>query len=107
MTTKRILEDHFLPGEPHFDEFLKQWPREKRAKIAAGATKEDVFAALGKDILHPEDFLALLSPAAEPYLEEMAQRSREITLRFWAGGKHFFPALCFRHLHQSLPVLRL
>ena len=93
MTAKRILEDHFLPGEPHFDEFLKQWPREKRAKIAAGATKEDVFAALGKDILHPEDFLALLSPAAEPYLEEMAQRSREITLRFFGRAVNIFSPL--------------
>ena len=41
-------------------------------------TADDVIAALGHDVCSIEDVKALLSPAAEPFLEEMAQRaSRE------------------------------
>ncbi len=90
---KRILEDHFLDGEPHFDEFLKSWPREKCKHIASKVKKENVFNALGRDILHPEDFIALLAPAAEPYLEQIAQRSREITLRFFGRTVNIFSPL--------------
>lgn len=43
----------------------------------------DVAAALEHDTCTVEDFKALLSPAAEPFLEQMAQRARLET------GKHF------------------
>lgn len=46
-------------------------------------TAKDVRAALEHDTCSIEDFKALLSPAAEPFLEEMAQRARRET------GKHF------------------
>ena len=46
-------------------------------------TAQDVRAALEHDACSVEDFKALLSPAAEPFLEEMAQRARAET------GKHF------------------
>ena len=38
-------------------------------------TDADVQRALNKDVLGPEDFAALLSPAAAPFLEQMAQRA--------------------------------
>ncbi len=37
---------------------------------------KDVKAALEHEHLHVEDFKALLSPAAEPFLEQMAQKAR-------------------------------
>lgn len=46
-------------------------------------TAKDVKAALHKDVCTIEDFKALLSPAAEPFIEQMAQRARAET------GKHF------------------
>ncbi len=46
-------------------------------------TARDVLAALEHETCTMEDFKALLSPAAEPYLERMAQRARTET------GKHF------------------
>ncbi len=46
-------------------------------------TPEDVKAALEHENCTVEDFKALLSPAAEPFLEQMAQRARTET------GKHF------------------
>ena len=46
-------------------------------------TARDVLAALEHETCSIEDFKALLSPAAEPLLEQMAQRARRET------GKHF------------------
>lgn len=46
-------------------------------------TENDVKAALSHSTCTVDDFKALLSPAAEPYLEQMAERAREET------GKHF------------------
>ena len=46
-------------------------------------TAKDVKAALEHERCSIEDFKALLSPAAEPFLEQMAQRARTET------GKHF------------------
>ena len=42
-------------------------------------TVADVESALHKDNIGLEDFKALISPAAEPYLEQMAQKSHELT----------------------------
>lgn len=41
--------------------------------------RNDVERALSREKLDPEDLLALLSPAAVPYLEEMAQKAQRIT----------------------------
>lgn len=46
-------------------------------------TAADVEQALNREVLGEQDFAALLSPAAEGYIEEMAQRARTET------GKHF------------------
>ena len=46
-------------------------------------TAKDVLAALEHETCSIEDFKALLSPAAAPFLEQMAQRARRET------GKHF------------------
>ena len=46
-------------------------------------TAADVQAALRHETCSVENFKALLSPAAEPFLEQMAQRARIET------GKHF------------------
>lgn len=42
-------------------------------------SNKDVELALLKDNLDLEDFKALLSPAAKPYLEQMAQKSHALT----------------------------
>lgn len=42
-------------------------------------TEQDVLSALGSSKRTLEDFKALISPAAKPYLEQMAQESRVLT----------------------------
>ena len=51
-------------------------------------TTADVLAALNKDSIDTEDFKALLSPTATPFLENMAARAKEET------KKHFGNAVC-------------
>ena len=68
----------------NFQQYLENnWPRERRSRIAASATEDQVRAVLRKDYLQPADFLTLLSPAAAPLLEQMAQRAHELTLRYF------------------------
>lgn len=53
-------------------------------------TKEDVKRALMKESLDIEDFGALLSPAAEPFLEEMAQKAKVETAKHFGNSVYMF-----------------
>ncbi|MDR2075969.1 MAG: 2-iminoacetate synthase ThiH [Desulfovibrio sp.] len=54
---------------------------------------EDARRALAAERLGERDFLALLSPAAEPFLEETALRAREETLRHFGRAVQLFTPL--------------
>lgn len=56
-------------------------------------TASDVKAALEHDICTIEDFKALLSPAAEPFLEQMAQRARLETSKHFGNTVYLFTPL--------------
>ena len=56
-------------------------------------TARDVRAALEHDKCSIEDFKALLSPAAEPFLEQMAQRARMETSRHFGNTVYLFTPL--------------
>lgn len=53
-------------------------------------THQDVTNALRKDILTPYDFGALLSPAADPYLEQLAARAKEETRKHFGNSVMMF-----------------
>ncbi len=56
-------------------------------------TAADVRRALSKDVLSPEDFGALLSPAAAPFLEQMAQRAQAETRKHFGNSVQMFTPL--------------
>lgn len=56
-------------------------------------TENDVRAALSRDTLTTEDFAALLSPAALPLLEEMAQRAQIETRKHFGNSIAMFTPL--------------
>lgn len=56
-------------------------------------TEADVRRALAHDSRSPEDFAALLSPAAMPYLEEMAQLARQETKKHFGNSVYMFTPL--------------
>lgn len=56
-------------------------------------TAEDVRRALEKDIINKEDFKALLSPAAEPFIEEMAVKAKAVKERYFGNNIYMFTPL--------------
>lgn len=56
-------------------------------------TSADVERALANDECSLEDFKALLSPAAEPYIEEMAQKAQSITRARFGNSVSLFTPL--------------
>ncbi len=61
-----------------YDE-IKKYDWDDTTRCIASKTARDVEIALGKEHLDEEDFMALISPAAVPYIEPMAQMSQRIT----------------------------
>ena len=56
-------------------------------------TSKDVAAALEHETCSVEDFKALLSPAAEPFIEKMAQRARLETSKHFGNTVYLFTPL--------------
>ena len=75
-----------------FSEELEKISWEQTTRDIYEKTDADVRRALAKKSLDVEDFKALISPAAIPYLEVMAQLSRKYTLeRFGKTISMFIP----------------
>ena len=64
-----------------FSEELKKYDWEEMTRRIASTTPADVERALSKEHLSIDDFMALISPAASRYLEQMARRSQYHTRR--------------------------
>ena len=63
-----------------FSDELKKFDWDTTTAEIDAMTPRHVETALSKEHLDVADFMALISPAAAPYLEQMAQKSRRITL---------------------------
>src|SRR5215467_14652534 len=62
-----------------FSEIFDQYSWDKVKSSIYSKTAADVERALARDQRDLEDFKAMISPAAAPYLEEMAQLSHRLT----------------------------
>ena len=62
-----------------FSEYMKGISWQETTGRIMSKTDADVRRALSKEVLSVDDFMALVSPAAEPYLEQMARLSRHYT----------------------------
>lgn len=85
--------DHltYLPDMEQIDPSIRQQVEEAFAAYDPEAfTTSDVETALKADPVTPRDFAALLSPAAEAYLEQMAQRARSEKRRFFGDNVYLF-----------------
>lgn len=83
--------DHmkYLPGMEQVDsDIMDQVISAMKKYDYTKYTARDVINALAMDELTPEGFAALLSPAAEPFLEDMAQKARRLT------REHFGNSVC-------------
>lgn len=66
-------------------EHMDQWPEERLRDLLQGTTTSAVESALNKSERDLGDLAALLSPAAKPYLETMAQEAHRLTR--WHFGR--------------------
>ncbi|CAM3490715.1 2-iminoacetate synthase ThiH [Sphingobacterium prati] len=64
-----------------FKEILDQYSWEEIQTKIYGTSDQDVRRALNKEHLTLSDFIALISPAATPYLEQMAVKTQQVTQR--------------------------
>ncbi len=65
----------------------------KIALLQLHYTSDDVLSALSKERLSPKDFAALLSPAAETHLEQMAEKSRDLKSKHHGNAVNLFTPL--------------
>lgn len=72
---------------------LEQVCRQRREYDYQKYTAADVQRALAHDQRTPEDFAALLSPAALPLLEAIAQKAQAERRRYFGNSVHFFTPL--------------
>ena len=84
---KRIDHMKYLPGMDIIDsDMLDQGTAYHNDFNNDDFTEKDVRLALSKEHLDPHDFMALLSTAAAPFLEEMAQKAHLVTRRHFGNN---------------------
>lgn len=95
-TDPSARKDHmeYLPGMERIEsDVCASVMKRMQTYDYARYTAAEVKAALAHDTCTIEDFKALLSPAAEPFLEQMAQRARRETGRHFGNTVYLFTPL--------------
>ena len=78
----------------HFRDLLADWTPDKVQAQIRASTERDVAAALGASgRFEPHHLAALVSPAAAPFLEALAQRSAHWTRQRFGNAVQFFAPL--------------
>lgn len=84
----------YLPGMEKIEsDVCRMVMSQAEAFDYARYTAKEVKAALEHDTCSMEDFKALLSPAAEPFLEQMAQKARVETSKHFGNTVYLFTPL--------------
>lgn len=90
----RINHMEYLPGMEVLESEVQQKVIERmQAYDYNKYTAQDVKAALAHSECTPEDFEALLSPAALPFLEEIAQKAQQETRKHFGNSIYMFTPL--------------
>ncbi|MCD8353916.1 MAG: 2-iminoacetate synthase ThiH [Clostridiales bacterium] len=99
-----VRSDHmkYLPGMEVLDSDVKDIVlREFAAYDYDRYTADDVRRALSHDRVSVEDFKALLSPAAAPFLEEMARKAEDETRKHFGNTVYIFTPLYIANYCQN------
>lgn len=90
----RMNHMEYLPDMEQIDSNIRDMVMEQLGDFDPSAyTAREVQGALERERCSLEDFKALLSPAAEPFLEQMAQRARVETSRHFGNTVYLFTPL--------------
>ena len=82
--------DH-MQYQPGMDDIGSETQDEVIARMQAMANEQN--SGYGKDVLAPDDFAALLSPAAAPFLEQLARRAQQETRKHFGTSVQMFTPL--------------
>ncbi|MFR7988975.1 MAG: 2-iminoacetate synthase ThiH [Anaerovoracaceae bacterium] len=92
--TARTDHMKYVEGmERIFSDVLEKVLRQMKQYDYSRYSAEDVKRALNKETCGIEEFKALLSPAAEPFLEQMAERAKRETSRHFGNTVYLFTPL--------------
>ena len=86
----------------NFSDKIKEYQWDDIRLSIYAKTDTDVQRALSKPRLDLEDFKALISPAAEPYLEQMAQKSQQLTLQRFGKTQQFYIPLYLSNMCSNI-----
>ena len=92
--SSRANHMEYMPGmEQIKSDVMDKVMSHVNAYNASAYTSADVRKALAHEVCDIEDFKALLSPAAEPFLEQMAHRAQQETQRHFGNTVYLFTPL--------------
>ena len=84
----------YLPGMEQIESDIREKViSQMQEYVPENYTAKDVKAALEHDTCSIEDFKALLSPAAAPFLEQMAEKARYETSKHFGNTVYMFTPL--------------
>jgi 2-iminoacetate synthase len=72
---------------------IKEWQPKLSTSAWASFSSADVERVLARETLRPLDLVVLLSPAAQPYLESLAQKAQALTVRNFGRTMGLFTPL--------------
>lgn len=102
---ERIDHMKLLPGmEDIGTEIMDRVLSEREAFDYFEYTEEDVMRVLEKESIDSEDFKALLSPAALLFLEQIAEKARNVTRRYFGNSIYLFTPLYISNYCENLCI---
>lgn len=103
--SSRTNHMEYLPGMEVIDSDVKDLVLKAVSEYDYNSyTARDVELALSKDNCSIEDFKALLSPAAAPYLEQMARKAEKITAEHFGNTVYIFTPIYIANYCQNYCV---
>ena len=107
-TTRYHIDDPCWKYRPHMDQIespiLETVLREREQYRYDQYTADDVRRILQEDIIDIEGLKILLSPAAEPFLEELAEKAKAVRTRYFGNSVYLFTPLYISNYCDNLCV---
>ena len=107
-TTRYHIDDPCWKYRPHMDQIespiLETVLREREQYTYDQYTADDVRRVLQEDTIDVEGLKVLLSPAAEPFLEELAEKAKAVRTRYFGNSVYLFTPLYISNYCDNLCV---
>ena len=107
-TTRYHIDDPCWKYCPHMDQIespiLETVLREREQYTYDRYTADDVRRVLQEDTIDVEGLKILLSPAAEPFLEELAEKAKAVRTRYFGNSVYLFTPLYISNYCDNLCV---